>query len=127
MILGIGVDIVEVQRIQDTIRRQPAFLQRVFTPAEIEYCWPSERQRYARLASRFAAKEAALKALGSGLRQAKWVEMEVRRDQLGKPSVRLSGQLAERAARMGITELLVSISHGKDYAVAQVVALGSPE
>lgn len=123
-VVGIGLDIVEVERIRRAISRQPTFVERVFTPAEIAYCWPAEEHRYRRLAARFAAKEAALKALGIGLRRVKWQDVEVERDALGAPSLRLSGRAAEVAAQRGVQRLLLSLSHARDYAAAQVLALG---
>lgn len=124
MIAGIGVDIIEVERIAQALQRHAdRFLHRVFTEGEIAECWPGEEHRFRRLAARFAAKEAALKALGLGLRGVKWTDVEVAKDSLGKPMLRLSGRLAEFAAGQGISELHVSLSHCKEYAVAQVVAV----
>lgn len=123
MIAGIGVDIVEVSRVAQALERQgDRFAARVFTPGEIAECWPSEQQRCRRLAARFAAKEAALKALGIGLRGVSWQEIEVVKDSLGKPSLRLTGRLAEIAAAQGVTAMHLSLSHCKEYALAQVVA-----
>ncbi len=124
-VIGIGLDIVEVDRIRQVIRRQPSFVQRVFTEEEIAYCWPAEEHRYRRLAARFAAKEAALKALGIGLRRLKWTDVEIARDALGAPSVRLSARAVAVAAQLGVQRLLVSLSHAKDYAAAQVLAMGA--
>jgi len=125
VILGIGVDIVEVERIEQALYRRPErFLRRVFTEAEVADCWPGEPQRFRRLAARFAAKEAALKALGTGLRHGKWTDIEVVRDSLGKPVLKLHGALAEVAAARGVSQLHLSLSHCKEYAVAQVVAEG---
>lgn len=124
MIAGIGVDIIEVDRIARAVQRQgDRFLQRVFTPDEIAYCCSGEPQRFRRLAARFAAKEAALKALGIGLRQVKWTDMEIVRDSLGKPALRLTGRLAEICQAQGIAQLHLSLSHCKEYAIAQVVAV----
>ncbi len=123
MILGTGVDLIEIERIDQALRRHgERFLRRVFTPGEIAYCGTSEAHRARRLAARFAAKEAVLKAFGMGLRDVKWTDMEVLRDALGKPTLRLSGRLAEIAAEQGLTALHLSLSHSKDYAIAQVVA-----
>lgn len=123
MIAGTGVDIIEVERIAQALARHPErFLHRLFTPHEIAECWPAEAHRHRRLAARYAAKEAVLKALGTGLRYGKWTEIEVSKDPLGKPMVRLSGRLAEVAARQGITQLHLSLSHCEQYAMAQVVA-----
>ncbi|HYF91687.1 MAG TPA: holo-ACP synthase [Symbiobacteriaceae bacterium] len=123
MIAGIGVDIVEVDRIAEAIARHgDRFGARLFTPGEMCECWPSEQQRCRRLAARFAAKEATLKALGIGLRGVSWQEIEVVKDDLGKPSLHLTGRLAEIAAAQGITAMHLSLSHCKEYAMAQVVA-----
>lgn len=124
MIVGVGVDIVEVGRIARALERQPdRFIQRMFTPQEIAYCCASEVQKHGRLAARFAAKEAALKALGLGLRGVKWTDVEVLRDPEGRPSLRLLGRLADIAREQGVTGFHVSISHTKEYALAQVVAV----
>lgn len=123
MIIGIGVDIIEVERIEEALRRRPdRFVVRLFTPGEIAYCETSESHRSRRLAARFAAKEATLKAFGLGLRDVKWTDMEVVHDALGKPSLRLTGRLAEVAAERGVARLHLSLSHCKEYAIAQVVA-----
>jgi holo-[acyl-carrier protein] synthase len=124
LIAGIGCDIVEVERIAQALTRHAdRFLQRVFTPGEIAECWPSEQQRSRRLAARFAAKEAALKALGTGLRGMSWLEIEVVKDEWGKPLLQLTGRAADTAAKQGVTELHLSLSHCKEYAMAQVVAV----
>ena len=125
MIIGTGVDLIEVERIERALRRHGRrFLDRLFTPAEIEYCEAGGALKCHRLAARFAAKEAALKALGTGLRDGlNWTDIEVVRDPLGKPALRLSGKAADLAAQQGIAQVHVSLSHAKDYAVAQVVAV----
>jgi holo-[acyl-carrier protein] synthase len=125
MILGIGVDIVEVERIQRAVERHGgAFVQRVFTPDEAAYCRrsPHPEQRFS---TRFAAKEAALKALGTGWSQGlQFVDVEVLNNHLGAPSIRLHGKAAERAESMGVETILVSLSHHHDFAVAQVLLEG---
>lgn len=124
MIAGTGVDIIEVERIARALERHPErFLHRVFTPGEIADCWPGEQHRTRRLAARFAAKEATLKALGIGLRGVNWTDIEVVKDSLGKPELRLTGRLAVLAAEQGISGLHLSLSHCKEYALAQVVAV----
>ena len=97
MIVGLGVDIAEVHRIEAAIaRRGEAFLRRVFTPAEIAYC-ERHRNRYERYAGRFAAKEAAMKALGTGWRHGvRWVDIEVIRLPGGKPSLQLRDRKSTR-------------------------------
>lgn len=124
MIAGIGVDMIEVERIAAALERHAdRFLHRVFTPGEIAECATSELHRARRLAARFAAKEAALKAMGLGLRGVKWTDIEVEKDRLGKPLLRISGSLAQIAAEQGICQFHVSLSHCKEYAMAQVVAV----
>nr|PZN69698.1 MAG: 4'-phosphopantetheinyl transferase [Bacillota bacterium] len=125
MILGTGVDIVAVERLARAVDRHgERFLRRVFTPAELAYCESGRRQRAQRLAARFAAKEAVLKALGIGLREVRWTDAEVCRDATGRPSLRLSGRLAEIAAARGAARIHLSLSHTREYAVAQVVIEG---
>ena len=125
MILGTCVDIVAVERLARAVDRHgERLLTRLFTPAEIAYCESSEPHRAARYAARFAAKEALLKALGIGLRQVRWTDAEVVRDDLGRPSLRLSHRLAEIAAERGATRIHLSLSHTQEYAVAQVVIEG---
>jgi holo-[acyl-carrier protein] synthase len=125
MILGIGVDIVEVDRIQSAVERHgSSFVQRVFTPDEADYCRlsPHPEQRFS---TRFAAKEAALKALGTGWAQGlQFVDVEVLNNDAGAPSIRLHGKAAERARKMGVESILVSLSHHHDFAVAQVLLEG---
>lgn len=123
MIRGMGIDIIEIARIEKVIERKgERFLARVFTAREIAYCRRSVRPG-PRLAARFAAKEAVLKALGLGLRQVKWTDIEISRDIAGKPLVQLSGRAAAIAAERGISEMHLSLSHSRDYATAQVIAV----
>ena len=127
VIYGVGVDIIEISRIEKAVARHgERFLNRVFTSEEIDYCWP-EKHRYRRLAARFAAKEAVLKAIGIGLRQVRWTEINVRNGPLGKPEVELAGRLAEIASCRGVSRVMLSLSHGKDQAVAQALALAGGE
>ena len=125
MILEIGVDIIEVERIKDICLKWGAkFEQRVFTPREITYC-NSKKSRHQSLASRFAAKEAVFKALGTGWSLGlRWQDVEVVNDSLGKPGIILSGEAKARAEFMGAKKVLVSLSHTKQYAVAYVVLIG---
>lgn len=124
MIFGIGIDVVEVDRIETAIARQgEAFLSKLFTAREREYC---ERQRRPGLhfAARFAAKEAASKALGTGIgKNAGWLEMEVVRGGAGAPTMVFSGNTAAFLAESGISQVQVSLSHAKEYAAANAVAL----
>jgi holo-[acyl-carrier protein] synthase len=121
MILRTGVDIVEIQRLEQVnpaIRER--FIRRVFTPLEIELA----RGSYASLAGRFAAKEAVSKALGTGIGPVSWQEIEIRRDPSGAPVLHLHGKAAEIARLLGLAVWSVSISHGRTHAVAMAVALG---
>ena len=116
--LAVGVDIIEIERVAATLRRfGERFLERVYTPGETAYC----RARAPQLAARFAAKEAVMKALGTGTRGVGWREIEVVRAPSGAPSIRLHGKAAARAASIGIGELALSLSHSRAYAVASVV------
>ena len=117
----IGIDIVEIGRIEAMAKRHEKALQRFFTPAEIAYCNRREKSRYHSLAGIFAAKEAFFKALGTGFRQGPWHDVEVDHDRLGAPFLRLSGVHALAAAARSTRPPAVSISHDGDYAVAQVI------
>jgi holo-[acyl-carrier protein] synthase len=122
MIVGLGVDIAEISRIEAAIRRYgDHFLHRLFTPAEIQYC-DSHRNRFERYAGRFAAKEAAMKALGTGWRRGvRWVDIEVVRERGGKPALRLAGQTGVIAKQLGVRNIVVSITHSGDTALAEVI------
>jgi holo-[acyl-carrier protein] synthase len=122
--LSVGVDIIELDRIRRAVERyDQRFLVRIYTPQEIA----RYRNRLPELAARFAAKEAVSKALGVGLNHMSrhgigWHEVEVLPDALGKPLVHLSGRAQELAGAQGLVEWAISLSHGRDYAVAFVVA-----
>ena len=117
--LTTGVDIIEIPRIKQVLDRYgQRFLNRVFTPDEIAYC----RGRAPNLAGRVAAKEAAMKALGTGVRGVSWKDIEVIRADSGAPSLRLHGRAEKRAERLQVGEMSLSISHSREYAVAFVVA-----
>jgi len=122
MIVGLGVDIAEVDRIAAAIERHGrAFLKRVFTPAEIVYC-EKHRNRAERFAGRFAAKEAAMKALGTGWTQGvRWVDVEVIREPSGKPTLKLSGASRAIADRLGVKNIALTITHTGNTALAQVI------
>ncbi len=122
VIVGLGVDIVEVDRIARAIERYGRqFQKRVFTPREIEYC-ESHRAKFERYAGRFAAKEAAMKALGTGWRRGvRFVDIEVVRERSGKPLLELSGAARKFAEQMGVRNITVSITHSNNTALAQVV------
>jgi holo-[acyl-carrier protein] synthase len=125
MILGIGVDLCEVDRIEAAIARHgERFLTRIYTPAERAYC-ESKTNRTERFAGRFAAKEAAMKALGTGWRRGvAWRDFEVARTASGQPVIVLHGVAREIADKQGVKRALVSITHVKSMAMAQVVMEG---
>jgi holo-[acyl-carrier protein] synthase len=125
MIVGLGIDIAEVDRIEAAITRhgQP-FLKRVFTPSEIAYC-ERHKNRFERYAGRFAAKEAGMKALGTGWRRGvRWVDFEVVRLPSGRPTLELYGRAHEFAGRLGVTGISLSITHSANTALAQVIFEG---
>jgi len=125
VIIGMGVDLAEVDRIRTAIERHgEAFLKRVYTPAEREYC-EGFRNKYERYAGRFAAKEAAMKALGTGWRRGvRWVDFEVVRELGGRPTVRLAGEAKKIAAELGVLRIALSITHTESQALAQVIFEG---
>ena len=122
MIVGLGMDITEVDRMEAAIgRRGRAFLERLFTPAEIAYC-ERHRNRAERFAGRFAAKEAAMKALGTGwARGVRWIDIEVVRQPSGKPTLALSGSARKIADQLGVKHIAVTITHDGNTALAQVI------
>ena len=122
MIIGLGVDIAEVGRIKAAIERHgETFLRRLYTPAEREYC-ERFKNKYERFAGRFAAKEAAMKALGTGWsRGVRWVDVEVVRQKGGRPTVKLHGEAAKIADGLGVKNISLSITHTADQAFAQVI------
>src|SRR5215472_6680795 len=125
MIVGTGVDIAEVVRIKAAVERfGERFLRRVFTPAEVRYCMgkPNAAER---LAARFAAKEAGLKAIGTGLRHGiTWHDVEVVRLPGQRPTVRFSGKALEYADRLGCKRVHLSLSHTAEQAIAYVILEG---
>jgi holo-[acyl-carrier protein] synthase len=124
-VIGIGTDIVECLRVAKMIERHgELFLSRVFTSHEIDYC-AARKAATQHYAGRFAAKEAVLKALGTGwTRGIHWRDIEVRNDMGGKPRIELSGGARELAERMGIREMHISISHCRTHATAYAIAVG---
>ncbi|MBM4011387.1 MAG: holo-ACP synthase [Planctomycetota bacterium] len=123
-VLGVGTDITEVLRIAQMIERHgELFIARVYTPAEIEYC-RTRTMATQHFAGRWAAKEAVLKALGTGWRRGiSWRDVEVTNGAAGRPSVTLRGGTADFAEKMGIRCILASISHCRTHATASAVAL----
>ena len=118
--LRTGVDLIEISRVEATLRRHGArFLNRVFTPQE----QADARGQAASLAARFAAKEAAAKALGCGIGAVSWLDIEITRGPQRQPEIALRGAAQQRAEALHLREWSVSLSHSKDYAIALVVAV----
>ena len=116
--LTTGVDIIEIWRIKGVLERWgQRFLNRIYTEGEIAYC----RGRAQNLAARFAAKEAAMKSMSTGVRGVGWRDIEVIRGPGGAPSIKLHGRAFLRAQKLGVRELSLSLSHSRDYAIAFVV------
>jgi len=122
MIVGTGIDITEVPRIRKSIERfGQRFLDRIFTTREIHYC-DSKANRVERYAGRFAAKEAAMKALGTGWNHGvRWRDCEVIRKPGGRPTMVFHGKAEQFAAGLGVKNVALSISHTEDQAIAQVI------
>jgi len=122
MIVGTGIDITEVPRIRESIERfGDRFLHRVFTEGEIRYC-DSKANRFERYAARFAAKEAGMKALGTGWNfGVRWRDVEVSRKPGGRPTLLFHGKAAEFAAKLGAVNVALSLTHTPQQAMAQVI------
>lgn len=125
VVVAIGADLVDIDRIRTTMARQSKFGERVFTPGERAYC-DQRNDPAERYAARFAAKEAVLKALGTGLGGADFTDIEVIKLPSGKPELQLSGRAAERSAELGIKGWLITISHSDHLAQVFVAGLGTP-
>jgi holo-[acyl-carrier protein] synthase len=122
MIVGTGVDIAETARLEQALERHgERFVKRLYTPREIAYC-ERFKNRAERYAARFAAKEAAFKALGTGWAEGvRWLDVEITHQPSGKPELALTGRAEELARQLGVTRAAVSISHSDRYVVAQVI------
>ena len=122
-IIGIGTDIVEIVRIGQMVERHgEVFLHRVYTEEEIRYC-QKRKETYPHLAGRWAAKEAVMKTLGTGWSKGvSWKDIEVRSNQMGKPAILLNGGTKEVAEKLGIDEVLITISHCRTFATATAIA-----
>jgi holo-[acyl-carrier protein] synthase len=121
MKLATGVDLIEIDRIEIVLSRQgKAWLERIFTPAEQEYCG----KRAESLAGRWAAKEAVAKALGTGIGDVSWTEIEILGDEQKAPRLTLYGNAERKAKELGLTTWSISISHSQSHSVALVVAIG---
>ena len=122
MIVGLGLDIAEIDRIEAAITRHGApFLERIYTPQKPVYC-ESHKNKFERYAARFAAKEAAMKALGTGWSHGvRWRDIEVARDPSGKPTLHLEGAARQIADQLGVKNISLTITHSGNLALAQVI------
>jgi len=121
LISGTGIDIIEVHRIQTVMERDIGFREKIFTEGEIAYC-EKMKNKYQNYAARFSAKEAFLKAIGTGWRFGiRFADIDVYHDDFGKPLIRLTGKAEELALRDGISKIHVSLSHLKEMATAVVI------
>jgi holo-[acyl-carrier protein] synthase len=122
VIVGLGLDIAEIDRIEAAITRHGApFLERVYTAREVAYC-ESHKAKFERYAARFAAKEAAMKALGTGWRHGvRWRDIEVVREPSGKPTLRLEGATRQIADQLGVKNIALTLTHSGNFALAEVI------
>ena len=122
MIIGIGIDLVKISRVQEMLSRwEDRFINRVFTPSEIAYA-QNKKSQHIPFSGLFAVKEAVLKGLGIGSQMGvRWQEIETSHDDLGKPMVSLSGKVQQIAREQRVSDIFVSLSHDGDYAIAQVI------
>ena len=120
-ILGLGVDLAEVERVRRVLAKYSRFAERCFTDHEREYAFRFARPER-RLAARFAGKEAVMKSMGTGWRRIRWKDIEITGG--GKPTVRMSGNAARRAEMLGVTEVLVTITHTDTDALVMAIAVG---
>lgn len=123
-IIGLGVDLADIERVGQVLGKYPRFAERCFTSHEREYAFKFAKPER-RLAARFAGKEAVMKSMGTGWRRIRWQEIEITGG--GKPTVRMSGNAARRAEALGISEVLVTITHTDTSALVMAVAVGEHE
>lgn len=123
-IVGLGVDLADIERVGHVLTKYPRFAERCFTPHEREYAFKFAKPER-RLAARFAGKEAVMKSMGTGWRRIRWQDIEITGG--GKPTVRMSGNAARRAEMLGVTEILVTITHTDTSALVMAVAVGEHE
>jgi holo-[acyl-carrier protein] synthase len=124
-ILGLGMDLIEIERIEESLERfGDRFLEKIFHPSEIKYARSQSRPAIS-LAARFAAKEAASKAFGTGIGQSlPWLGMEIERQSRGAPHLRFHNQGAQLARNRGVTHSLVTLTHTRTHSAATVILLG---
>ena len=123
-IIGLGVDLADVERVEALLDKYPKFAERCFTEHEREYAFRFSKPA-GRFAARFAGKEAVMKSMGTGWRRIRWRDIEITGG--GKPTVRMSGRAQDRAAQLGITQVLVTITHTDTSALVMAVAVGDHE
>jgi len=117
----VGIDIIEVKRIERLFLANEGFIKKIYTEKEVEYCMP-KKNKYQHFAARFASKEAVFKALGTGwIGKMKWTDIETLNDEMGRPYLNLYGCVKEFADKKNINNMSVSLSHCRDYAIAQVL------
>jgi len=121
MTYGTGIDLIEVKRIEKAITGNDSFRKKIYSTDEIDYC-EARTHKFLSYAARFAAKEAFLKALGTGWSDSiKWSEIEILNEKMGKPFIRLTGRAKEIVDQLKINNILVSITHIREYASATVI------
>lgn len=120
MIRGIGIDIIEINRIEEAVEKNPKFLERILTERERNYI-KEHRKPHSTVAGYFAAKEAISKALGTGFREFTWQDIEVQKDEKNRPIAVLYNKAMEQLQNLDATEVWISISHSKKDAVAQAI------
>ena len=123
--MKLGNDIIEIERIRQAIERSSSFVERVYTPHEIDYCESRNKGRYESFAGIYAAKETFIKALGTGMRHGSWQDIEIYHDELGAPLIRLQDTFKNIYETLGYTNIHVSISHCKEYAMSTVILEGA--
>ena len=123
--MKLGNDIIEIERIRQAIERSSSFVERVYTPHEIDYCESRNKGIYESFAGIYAAKEAFIKALGTGMRHGSWQDIEIYHDELGAPLIRLQDTFKNIYETSGCTNIHVSISHCKEYAMSTVILEGA--
>lgn len=122
MISGLGIDIIEVERIKNAVEKNERFLTRNFTKVELDY-FHGKGDKFTSIAGNFAAKEAVSKAMGTGFREFNFIDIEILRDELGRPFINLYNGAKNKAIELGISEFMVSISHTHIYAVANCIGI----
>lgn len=123
--MKLGNDIIEIDRIRQAIEKSSSFKARVYTIHEIEYCKSRNKECYESFAGIYAAKEAFIKALGTGMRYGSWQDIEIYHDEWGAPLIRLQDTFKDIYETLGYTDIHVSISHCKDYAMSTVILEGA--